>query len=152
MSSGIKNCLFFLSVMLFKQISTIFKFFKLRQTITNFRETISAFVPLEKETSYNLSTFRPPCFILGKNDIKDLWTQREHFFSGGKNETMKDLARILGKLYVVYNEVILKFEIHIFIFFRYIIIKYFHMLNYSFILFRNNNNIRTTFSNLTLDS
>ena len=45
---------------------------KLRQTITNFREAISAFVPLEKETSYNLSTFRPPCFISGKNDIKDL--------------------------------------------------------------------------------
>ena len=70
----------------------------------------------------------------------------------GKSETKKDLARTLGKLCVVSIEVILKFEIHIFIFFRYIIIKYFHMLNYSFILFRNNNNIRTALSNLTLDS
>ena len=93
--------------MLFKQISTIFKFLKLRQTITNFRETISAFVPLEKETSYNLSTFRPPYFISGKNDIKDLWTQREHFFSGDKTETMKDLKRTSGKLCKVYTEVIL---------------------------------------------
>ena len=70
----------------------------------------------------------------------------------GKTETMKYLAKIFGKLSLVYTEVILKFEIHISNFFRYITIKYFHMLNYRFILFRNNNNIRTTFSNLTLDS
>ena len=41
----------------------------------------------------------------------------------GKTETMKYLAKIFGKLSLVYTEVILKFEIHISIFFRYIIIN-----------------------------
>ena len=37
--------------MLFKQTNTIFSFLKLRQTITNFRESISVFVPLVKDFS-----------------------------------------------------------------------------------------------------
>ena len=39
---------------------------KLNQTIINFLEAISAFGPLEKDTSYSSSTFRSPSFISGK--------------------------------------------------------------------------------------
>ena len=120
---------------------------------------------ISSKSSFSMSTCKNPLdniiqFItskvtrlyLGKNGISKTYELNESSSTGtGKIKTTKDLARTLGKLYVVYTEVILKFEIHISIFFRYIIIKYSQVLNYSFILFRNNN-IRTTFSNLALDS